>query len=194
MRDLYWVRHAPSLGGGLAGWRDVPADLSDRGALSRLSQTLPGEAVLVSSSLQRAKATADAIADGRRRLPDVPALKEWHYGAWEGLTADQIAHRDPVLSRRFWTDPASATPPGGESWAAFRARVGRGISELLATPGARPIIAVAHHGVILAALQRATGQAPASLLPFSIAPLAITHLQALGPGQWRVISVNGRGG
>ena len=55
------------------GWRDVPADLSDGAALARLDAALPRPALLVSSDLVRASATADMLAAGRDRLAHAPA-------------------------------------------------------------------------------------------------------------------------
>jgi len=62
------VRHGPTHAKTMVGHADVPADLSDTAALSRLSNYLP-EVPVVSSDLIRASATADAICGARPRLP-----------------------------------------------------------------------------------------------------------------------------
>jgi hypothetical protein len=66
---LWWVRHGPTHQTTFTGWRDVPADLSDGAALDRLDAYLPAHAVLVSSDLLRASATADRISAGGPASP-----------------------------------------------------------------------------------------------------------------------------
>ena len=60
MTVWHWVRHGPTHEKTFVGWRDVPADLSDRAALSRLDAALPEQALIVSSDLQRCVATGGA--------------------------------------------------------------------------------------------------------------------------------------
>ena len=72
MTRFFWVRHGPTHAKTMVGWSDLPADLSDHVALARLSDALPRDAVVVSSDLIRAVATADAIQGGRPRLPHDP--------------------------------------------------------------------------------------------------------------------------
>ena len=81
MTRFWWVRHGPTHAKTMVGWQDAPADLSDQRALARLSEYLPQEAVVISSDLIRASATADAIESRRKRLPHDPALREIHFGA-----------------------------------------------------------------------------------------------------------------
>ena len=64
MTRFWWVRHGPTHRKDLVGWTDADADLSDVGALGRLSAHLPAGAPVISSDLIRCRATADAIADG----------------------------------------------------------------------------------------------------------------------------------
>jgi broad specificity phosphatase PhoE len=186
---LWWVRHAPTHERGFTGWRDVPADLSDEAALRRLHAYLPSGAVLISSDLIRAVATADRLARGRIRLAHSRALREFDFGAWDGLTNDAVAARDPELSRTFWDRPGEVAPPGGESWNAVTARVGAEIDALAhAHPGA-DLIAVAHMGVILGHLGAATGIGAEAALRHRIDPLSVTRLDRDGAG-WRAAVIN----
>ncbi len=129
---LWWVRHGPTHAKDMIGWTDLPADLSDLAALARLRAHLPGEAPILSSDLVRAVATADALG-ADRRLPPLPALREIHFGAWEGLRFAEAEARDPALIRRFWEEPGEVSAPGGESWDdAVRPRVNRAVDGLAA--------------------------------------------------------------
>lgn len=101
---------------------------------------------LISSPLRRAVDTAQIIRTelGRADLPietDV-RLREISFGAWEGLTVDEIKSRDAAdWLRRIadrWDDPA----PGGESYAMVAARVGAWLEE------ARGHLLVVTHGAV----------------------------------------------
>lgn len=189
MTRLWWVRHGPTHARTLVGWRDIPADLSDRAALARLNAHLPADALLISSDLIRASATADALAAGRHRLPATTALREFHFGDWDGLPAAEVAERWPDLSRRYWEEPGDTAPPHGESWHAAAARVTAVAEALIAAHPGRDIIAVAHFGAILTQFQRAAGLTPYQALAQRIDPLSVTCLQH-DPAGWRVRHVN----
>lgn len=186
----YWVRHGPTHEKTLVGQRDVPADLSDRAAVGRLDAYLPDGAALWSSDLSRTRATARALSRSRAPLREDPLIREFDFGAWDGLHWQEVAERDPDLSRRFWEAPGEPAPPGGESWNDVAARVGRFVASRHAE-GPAEIVAVAHFGVILAALQRATGATPYDTMAHRIEPLSVTELTWDGRG-WTVGRINHR--
>ena len=116
--------------------------LSERGVAQaeRLARRLEGAGLhrIVVSDLRRAEMTAEAIA-ARTRLPleRDPELAERSFGDLRGRPYASL-DADPFAP--------GYTPPGGESWEAFHARVDRAwarIDELArATPG--PIAVVTH--------------------------------------------------
>lgn len=188
----YWVRHAPTHATTALGWTDVGADLSDKPGLARLDIFLPRPALLVASDLRRASATADALGNGRTRLPNQPALRESNHGEWEGLAFGHIASLHPELSREYWNNPGDAAPPGGESWNDLTRRVSA-FTDRMNTGAPDQIVAVAHAGVILCALYRAAGMPARAALAFVIDPLSVTCLEYLhDSGQWRITGVNHR--
>lgn len=188
MTRLWMVRHGPTHAKGMCGWTDLPADLSDLAALNRLSLHLP-DAPVVSSDLARAVATADAIADGRPRLPHDAALREINFGAWEMRRFDEIEAVDPDLVRAYWETPGDVAPPDGESWNAVTARVGAAIDGYLAR-GLPDLIVVAHFGVILTQLQRALGVSTPEVFGHRIENLSVTEI-ARGPdGGWQAGRIN----
>ncbi|MGI3168805.1 histidine phosphatase family protein [Pseudooceanicola sp. C21-150M6] len=191
MTRFHLVRHGPTHQKTLVGWRDVPADLSDTPALGRLSAGLPGHAIVISSDLTRAVKTADAIADGRRRLPHDPALREFDFGDWDGLHFSQAAETHPELSRRYWESPGSVAAPGGESWHAAEARVTSAIDGLHAQYRGADIVVVGHFGMILTQLRRALDVPPETALGQKIDNLSVTSL-ALDDRGWSVERVNHR--
>ncbi|MEM9010149.1 MAG: histidine phosphatase family protein [Pseudomonadota bacterium] len=189
MTRWHFVRHGPTHARGAIGWTDLPADLSDTAAVGRLAASLPADGVVVSSDLSRAVSTADAITGPRQRLAHDAQLREIHFGAWEGLSFDEIGTQDGDLLERYWRTPGPVAPPGGESWDALTARVAAVVDALNGQH--EDVIAVAHFGVILAALGRAAGLDPTSVMRFQVEPLSLTRLTWLGARQgWRVEAVN----
>ena len=83
---FYLVRHGPTHAKTMIGWSDLEADLSDQGTLDRLSAYLPKTAVMISSDLRRAVATADCLqGPNHMRLAHDPNLRELHFGAILGM-------------------------------------------------------------------------------------------------------------
>ncbi len=189
MTRFWWVRHGPTHINGFVGWTDAPADLSDTAALARLQAHLPPKAIVVSSDLQRAAKTADAICGTRKRLSDDPALREMNFGDWEMKNFQQVTDQNPKLARAFWENPGDHTPPNGESWWQTANRVQTAVARLIAEYPDQDIIAVAHVGVILTQLQQASAMPPAAAMSFVIDNLSVTRLDYLAP-EWRVAGVN----
>lgn len=182
---LYLVRHGPTHAKTMVGWTDMPADLSDTAALARLSACLPA-APVISSDLSRAVTTADAIAGPRPRLPHDAALREIHFGDWEGRSFAHAEAEYPALIRAFWDSPGAVAAPGGESWDDLCARVWRAVD---GHPGPRDLIIVAHFGAILAVLQRALGVSAAQVFAQKIDNLSLTEVGWTG-SRWHPGRIN----
>jgi broad specificity phosphatase PhoE len=170
---LWLIRHGPTHARRMIGWTDLPADLSDDAALARLEARLP-DAPVVSSDLVRATATADAIQGARPRLPHARDLREFHYGAWEDLRADQI---EEAALRAYFERPGAVRAPGGESWDDVSARVHAALARLATGPD---LIVVAHMGVILTLWARARACAPFAALAQPIDNLSLTRIDLAG--------------
>ncbi len=185
---LWWVRHGPTHEKAFTGWRDVPADLSDTAKIARLHSHLPPDAALISSDLQRATATADALGAGRTRLPHAPALRELNFGVWDGLHFSKVAEMHPELSRAYWETPSDVKPPNGESWNELHARLSPKIRDLHANDHG-DIIVVAHMGVIMSQIERALGVSPYKAMSHQIEPLSVTRID-IGPDGWTIGAIN----
>lgn len=188
MTRLWLVRHGPTHAKAMVGWTDLPADLSDTAQIARLNAHLPQGALLQSSDLIRASATADAVASGRTRLPHDPALREIHFGAWEMRTFAEIDAETPDHIRAFWETPGEVSAPAGESWNDLLNRIGAAITALTARHQG-DIVLVAHFGAILAAVQHTTGISTATALSHKIDNLSVTRLD-LGPNGWTLHQIN----
>lgn len=182
MKRVIMLRHGPTHAKTMIGWTDLPADLSDHRALARLDAQLP-EAVVVSSDLDRAVQTANAVQKTRARLPHDPALRELHFGAWENQLWADVNARDPDGIRQFWEQPGDTRAPGGESWNDLMGRVTGAVDRLISSHDT--VIIVAHFGAILAQAQRAAGWTAQEAFAHKVEPLSMTE-SVLGPEGWRL--------
>jgi len=180
---FHMVRHGPTHARSMVGWSDLPADLSDTAQLSRLTQQLPQEAVVVSSDLSRAVATADAIQGSRQRLPHTADLREIHFGDWELRSWRDVDAETPDHIRAFWETPGTIAPPGGESWNALSDRVSLRMDHLAQAHAGSDVIVVGHFGQILCQVQRAAGISPTEAFGHKIDNLSVTRIDYT-EGRW----------
>lgn len=192
MSRLYLVRHGPTHAKCFVGWTDLPADLSDHTTISRLEAALP-DAPVVSSDLSRAVETANRLQAHRPRLPHDPRLRETNFGAWEGLTWDEVCARDPELTRPYFEAPGDTCAPQGESWNMLGARVFEAVSAHMNAQPARDLIVVAHMGVIMSLIHKALNGPASQATAYEIAPLSLTVIHCDGQpahGEWHLERVN----
>ena len=141
---LLLVRHGatePNLAGVRCGGDlDVPLTATGRAQARAVAQRLAdaGIGVVVTSDLQRTRETATIIAAALGGLEVVvePGFAERRLGTWNLL---------PVASTEHWIRERR-TPPGGESDAAFIARIGDALPHVLPWLPRRPLL-VASKGV-----------------------------------------------
>ncbi len=191
---FWWLRHAPvpDPEGRISGQLDLPCDTSDEVWFAALAAKLPRNAVLVESGLMRCGQTIGALEAAGLPLPPAlvePGLMEQDFGHWQGRGWGELASaKDPDLPA-FWQNPATATPPGGESFAAMVERVDEAVERLVQDHAGRDIVVVAHAGTIRAALALALDIPPESALGFAVDPLSLTRIDSVHGG-WRVCGVN----
>lgn len=149
---LLLLRHGQSTWnaeGRWQGWADPP--LSPTG-VSQAEAVLPalldaGFEAVVSSDLQRARATAEILARGLDASVEVDArLRERDVGAWSGLTPAGIEERWPGRLEA-WRAGRLLRPPGGESNPQLEARALDALQALSSRPE-RAILVVTHAGVL----------------------------------------------
>jgi broad specificity phosphatase PhoE len=139
--DVLLIRHgqtAWSVSGQHTGLTDLPLTPDGRSAAQRLAPRLAGIdfALVLASPLQRARSTCELAGLGARMQIE-PDLAEWNYGAYEGLTSDDVHRTAPGWM--IFTDGC----PGGERPEDVGARVDRVIAKVRAVRGA---VALFGHG------------------------------------------------
>jgi len=167
----------------LQGHTDIP--LNDEGArqAAALAQALAAERVdvLVSSDLQRAMQTAQAVADqydGLRVQTD-EQLRERCYGVFEGMLYAEIERQYPA-EYALWQarDIDAVMPPGereAESFRQFYQRATDGIADWAQRHPGRTIAIVAHGGVLECAYREAVGMSLDSPRDFQVKNASINR-------------------
>lgn len=134
----------------LIGWRDVPLADPEREkqrALAFAERVGAAERVFASDR-RRTRAIARTVARALgARLEVTAALREIHYGRWEGRAWGEIRRDEPEAHAAYMADWQRAPMPEGESHADLRARVERWWTALRLTG---PIVVVAHRGSLRA--------------------------------------------
>jgi alpha-ribazole phosphatase len=180
---LFLVRHGETdwnLGRRYQGQSDVP--LNDRG-LRQAEATARHLAekeisLIVSSDLRRARQTAEAIAL-RCKLPvqEDQRLREMSFGAWEGMTHDEIQARWPGEREAWFADPVRIAPPGGETLAQVSDRVRSALDEIVKRSAGGTAVLVAHGGVLRTLICLAVGLDPQVQWRFRIHEASISEVQ-----------------
>jgi broad specificity phosphatase PhoE len=133
------------------GQSDVPlSSTGERQALA-LGAYLAGERldVIVSSDLQRALITAQAVAR-YHALPveEDSRLRELSLGKWEGKTPAEVQVTEPDALLRWRADPSTSAPEGGETLIQFRARIVYALDDWYGRYPDGTVLWVAHAGLI----------------------------------------------
>ncbi|WP_290874368.1 histidine phosphatase family protein [Aquabacterium sp.] len=135
----------------IQGHTDIPLNARGRWQAERLGEALADEGIhaIYSSDLQRARATADAIATrAGLTLRIDPALRERHFGRFEGRTQDEVGVHWPEELLRWRERDPSYGPEGGEVLQAFYERCVGAATRLAAQHPGETIALVAHGGVL----------------------------------------------
>ena len=151
---IYFVRHGQTdynAARRIQGILDIPINATGRlqarrnGAL--LSELIWDKARFdfVASPLLRARQTMEIVRHEMGLSPDGyradDRLKEIRFGAWGGLTMQEIAERDPHNYALRQADPWNAAPPEGQSYREFYDQVMGWLAEVTSDT-----ILVAHGG------------------------------------------------
>ncbi len=145
--------------------RRVPAPLSARGRESAeaLGRRLASVSIdrVISSPLERATETASLIVgDQQLEVETDERLIEFDYGAWEGMTTDEVASTMPREFALYDSNPALYRPGGGENGNEASRRVVAlidYITEWWAGNGDRTVLLVGHSSINRVLLAAVTG-------------------------------------
>jgi broad specificity phosphatase PhoE len=188
--ELTLVRHgATALNAQRRFQGQTDISLSDEGRLqaARVAARLREEPIerIYTSDLVRARETASAIAAPHGLEPILDArLREFAFGAWEGLTWAEILAERPHLSEANWHHAQLYAPEGGEQFDAVCSRV-RSFCDELVERGVRSAVAVTHAGTLHALLTVLDLPESKQAVPVNFYPASITRIVKDG-SVWRL--------
>ena len=148
IEQILVIRHGEtqwSSSGRHTGRTDLPLTTAGEAQARRLGALLQGEAIdqVLVSPLRRARQTCEGAGLGPGRLE--PALLEWDYGDYEGLTSQEIRQQCPS-----W-DVFRDGCPRGEAPEAVGRRADELLSRLRALDGRIALVSHGHFLRVLAA-------------------------------------------
>jgi broad specificity phosphatase PhoE len=167
-----------------AGVSDVPlTEIGvDQAAAAAKRLASAGIGAIVSSPLQRAVRTAEAVA----AVTGVPVvtdegLRETDFGAWEGLTFAEVRERWPAEMTSWLADPAVA-PPGGESFIEVNTRVTEALHRVLTSQARQNVLIVSHVTPIKTLVAAALFAPPAALYRMHLDVAALCEIDWYADG------------
>jgi broad specificity phosphatase PhoE len=167
--ELWLIRHGEtewSASGRHTSATDLPLTAEGERKAVAVGRMLAGKtfALVLASPLQRALETCRLAGF----IPTVtPDLREWGYGAYEGLTTAEIQVQNPGST--IWT----GTPPGGESAEEVAARADCVIATAIAAGGDVALFGHGHMLRVLAARWLGLEPADGRLLALSTGSVSI---------------------
>ncbi|WP_311223087.1 MULTISPECIES: histidine phosphatase family protein [unclassified Acidovorax] len=169
----------------IQGHLDIPLNDTGLWQASRVGDALADEpvAAIYTSDLQRAHATAQAVA-GTTGAPLVtePGLRERSFGQLQGRTFAEIEVEMPNEARRWRQRDPQFEPEGGESLIVFRDRILQTTHRLLERHAGDLVVLVAHGGVLDVLYRAATGQELQAPRTWKTTNAAINRLLWTGDG------------
>ena len=130
------------------GHTDIPLNDEGRRQARALAEELHGEQVdaVYASDLGRARETAEILAEARGAdVIALPALREKHFGTWEGLTDTEVHARFPEAANGSWGD--------GETTEELTERVVAAVKAIAAAHAGGLVLVVTHGGPLRAILR-----------------------------------------
>ncbi|MBO9536891.1 histidine phosphatase family protein [Herbaspirillum sp.] len=158
MTEILVIRHGETdwnIDKRLQGHIDIPLNEAGRRQVAALGEVLADEGIdaVFASDLQRARATAQAVADAAGLPVGIDAgLRERCYGAFEGLRHPDIEEKYPEAYRVWKAREPDARYPAGEREAEtmreFYQRSVDAVQRIVAGGKYRKVAIVTHGGVL----------------------------------------------
>jgi len=149
-----------------------------------------GVDIIVTSPLQRARRTAEAVAEatGAAMVVDNDLI-EADFGAWEGLTFAEAGRQWPA-ELAAWLASPDAAPPGGESFAMVALRVLAALDRLLDAHRHQTAVVVSHVTPIKTLVCRALLAPPEAMFRMNLDVASLCRIDCFDNGAALVRSLN----
>ena len=175
-----------------AGRGDIPLTKEGARQAARAARSLARAKVdiIVTSPLQRARRTAEAVAEatGAALVVD-DGLVEADFGSWEGLTFAEAGRQWPD-ELAAWLASPDATPPGGESFAMVALRVLDALDRLLDAYRHQSAVVVSHVTPIKTLVCRALLAPPEAMFRMNLDVASVSRIDCFDNGTALLRSLN----
>jgi probable phosphoglycerate mutase len=168
---IEFIRHGEPEGGSRYRGYGIDDPLTERGWKQMWNGVGSADYwdIILTSPLARCADFARRLGEERRipvRILD--DLREIGFGAWEGMTKEQLLENRPEEFRRFYDDPIAYPPEKAEKVEDFFNRISIIYDYFLNEFMGKNVLVVAHAGVIRAALMHAIGAGPGQMYNIEI--------------------------
>jgi len=141
------------------GWQQMVSALQDK----------KGWDLIVTSPLQRCLEFAQLVAEEDEiDLQIDKSFQEIDFGLWEGLSPDKIMKNEADNLKAWWQSPTRITPPQGEDFHEFQARVLKALKQMVADNKGEKLLLVTHAGVIRVILMFVLGMQEENLFRLNV--------------------------
>ena len=154
----------------------------------RLLHNQSPSAIYSSPSRRAVESTALRASDTPAAGVD-PRLREIDFGAFEGLTYDEIRTRYPQQYDQWMTRPTDVVFPDGESFTTMSARVREALGEIRRKHSGETVVTVSHGGVNRVALAEALDLHPRRIFRLAQAYACVNVIDYAG-GESVVLVMN----
>lgn len=155
-------------------------DLSDGGWLQMVA-AIEGKNewdIIITSPLSSCREFAEVIAQEEEIDLEINnAFKEIDFGEWEDQTLEALLKQEGDLLNAWWQSPTQITPPNGEDFYDFRARVQKAFKVLIEEYQGQRILIVTHSGVIRVILMSILGMQDSNLFRLNVDYASYSKLQ-----------------
>jgi probable phosphoglycerate mutase len=180
--ETYWNEERRIQGG------DSDIELNDTGLsqAKKLAAFLKNEPInaILSSPLQRATTTAEAIASHHRLSVKVDqGLRELRVGELEGMSVSNLSTTFSQFLMQLWQGRGSTKLPNGESLSELQQRAWMAVESLLTQHKDGTVVVVSHYFVTLAIIFKALDFPLDYFIKFKVDPggISIIEIQDYGP-------------
>ncbi len=171
------LRHGEPEGGNrVRGKVDDPLSEQGWAQMQRAVEQRERWTQIVTSPLQRCARFAEHVATQQEVPLRVDAqLAEIDFGEWEGQTPEQLWSHSPDEVRRYFVDPTTRPPPGGEPYGDFETRVMQAWTDIVGEATGRWLV-VAHGGTIRVILCNVLRIPPQNLFSLEVGYACLSQL------------------
>lgn len=173
------------------GSNNPPLNKTGKSQAEKLAARLAARRVdkVYTSDLKRAVETAAMIFKDRE-AEIMPELREMNFGAFEGLTHEELMLKHRKAYTAWIDNPSSFSPPVAERFEDFRERVLSGLKEIIKENRDNTFAAIIHGGPLKIILGELLDLGPEDFTRIRTDNASLTIVRYPGEGRQKIICLN----